>query len=90
MATIQIRIDDSTKSEADSLFNSLGLDTSTAVRMFISASIENDGIPFPVRHTRERRPNAELREAMEDVRLGRGIHGPFASGEEAVRSMLED
>jgi DNA-damage-inducible protein J len=49
MATIQIRVDDSIKSAADSLFSSLGLDTSTAVRMFLSASLERSGLPFSVR-----------------------------------------
>jgi hypothetical protein len=39
---------------------------------------------------RYRKPNAELREAMEDVRLNRSLHGPFATAEDAVRSMLED
>ena len=33
MATLQIRIDDSLKSQADLLFSSLGLDTSTAVQI---------------------------------------------------------
>jgi len=33
MATIQVRIDDNLKSEADTLFTSLGLDTTTAVRI---------------------------------------------------------
>ena len=90
MATIQIRIDDSMKAAADSLFGSLGLDTSTAVRMFLSAAIDSDGIPFPIRRGRERTPNAELREAMEDTRLRRNLHGPFATGDEAVRSMMEE
>jgi len=90
MATIQIRVDDSLKAAADALFNSLGLDTSTAVRIFLSAAIENEGIPFAVRHGRGRSPNAELREAMEDVRLQRNLHGPFSSANEAVSSMLED
>ena len=90
MATIQIRVDNSMKSAADVLFSKLGLDTSTAVRMFLSASIEESGIPFPVKRVRERIPGAELREAMEDVRLGRNLHGPFTTAEEAVRSMLDD
>ena len=90
MATIQIRVDDNMKAEADSLFAVLGLDTSTAVRMFIAAAIEHDGIPFKIKRTGGRRPNAELREAMEDSRLGRNLHGPFATAEEAVRSMLEE
>ena len=90
MATIQIRLDDNMKAEADSLFTSLGLDTSTAVRMFISAALEYDGIPFAVKRAAERKPNAELFEAMEDIRLGRNLYGPFATAEEAVRSMLVD
>ena len=87
MATIQIRVDDATKAEADSLFASLGLDTSTAVRMFLSASIKEDGIPFPVKRCKY---NSETLEAMEDSRLRRNLVGPFASAEDAVRSMLED
>jgi DNA-damage-inducible protein J len=49
MATIQVRVDESTKNAADSLFTSLGLDTSTAVRMFIASAVEYRGIPFSVR-----------------------------------------
>jgi DNA-damage-inducible protein J len=90
MATIQIRIDDETKAAADALFSSLGFDTSTATRMFIAAALEHDGIPFSVRRTSVKKPNPELREAMEDVRLGRNLHGPFKTAEEAVRSMMED
>ena len=89
MATIQIRIDDTMKAEADSLFSTLGLDTSTAVRIFIAAALENDGIPFAVKRVSERKPNAELREAMEDIRLSRNLHGPYSSAEEAVHSMLD-
>lgn len=48
MATLQICVDDHTKDVADALFGSLGLDTSTAVRMFITASIYHRGIPFTV------------------------------------------
>lgn len=53
MATIQVRVDDSTKAAADSLFASLGLDTSTAVRMFIAAAVDSRGIPFDVKKTRK-------------------------------------
>jgi DNA-damage-inducible protein J len=49
MATIQIRVDDNIKKAADNFFSDLGLDTSTAVRMFISAALEKDGLPFQVR-----------------------------------------
>ena len=90
MATIQVRVDDITKAEADSLFSDLGLDTSTAVRMFIAASLDNNGLPFLVKRSGNRKPNAELREAMDDARMGRNLYGPYATADEAVRSMLED
>ena len=90
MATIQVRVDDTIKTAADTLFTSLGLDTSTAIRMFLSAALDHDGLPFSVKHRKERIPNRELREAMEDVRLRRNIHGPYATAEEAVFSMLKD
>ena len=48
--TIQVRVDDQLKDSADMLFSSLGLDTATAVRMFLVASMEAGGIPFIVRH----------------------------------------
>ena len=87
MATIQVRVDDRTKEAADTLFSSLGLDTSTAVRMFLSASLANDGIPFAVKH---REPNADMLEAITDTRKRRNLHGPYKSAEEAVAAMLSD
>ena len=87
MATIQIRVDDRTKTAVDSLFSSLGLDTSTAVRMFLAASLENDGLPFPVKR---RAVQPDLLEAIEDTRLRRNLHGPFKNAEAAVASMMEE
>ncbi|MDR0882715.1 MAG: type II toxin-antitoxin system RelB/DinJ family antitoxin [Candidatus Adiutrix sp.] len=87
MATIQIRVDDTMKAAAENLFGSLGLDTSTAVRMFLSAALEIDGLPFAVKH---RRPKADLLKAVEDTRLHRNLAGPFDTVDEAMKSLLED
>ncbi len=87
MATLQVRIDDTLKAQADTLFSSLGLDTSTAIRIFLNASVENDGIPFSVQHKTV--PDSLL-EAIYDSRLRRNLNGPFNSAEEAVASMLEN
>ena len=43
---LQVRIDDETKNKASELFNALGLDLSTAVRIFLLKSIAVGGIPF--------------------------------------------
>ena len=75
MATLQIRIDDSLKKQADTLFSSLGLDTSTAIRIFLNAAIENAGIPFSVRH---KTISDSLQEAVNDSRFRRNLNGPEA------------
>lgn len=48
MATslLQVRIDDSLKNEAAQVFDRLGIDTSTAVRMFLKRAVLENGIPF--------------------------------------------
>ena len=48
MATtlLQVRIDDSLKDEAARVFEGLGIDTSTAVRMFLKRAVLENGIPF--------------------------------------------
>lgn len=86
MATLQIRVDDSLKQAADALFSSLGLDTSTAVRIFLNAAVENEGIPFSVRH---RTPSPSLQEAIHDSRSRQNLNGPFDTAEGATEAMLE-
>ncbi len=48
MATslLQVRIEDSLKDEAAQVFERLGIDTSTAVRMFLKRAVMENGIPF--------------------------------------------
>ena len=48
MATslLQVRVEDSLKDQAAALFESLGIDTSTAVRMFLKRAVMENGIPF--------------------------------------------
>ncbi len=87
MATLQIRIDDNLKKNSDTLFAGLGLDTPTAVRIFLSAAQEYNGFPFPIKH---RTPSAESLEAIDDARNHRNLFGPFQTAEEAVAAMLEE
>lgn len=87
MATLQIRIDDELKQNSDALFSGLGLDTPTAVRIFLTAAQEYDGFPFPINH---RQMSVESREAVEDARLHRNLYGPYNTAEDAVSAMLEE
>ena len=44
MATLQMRVDDDLKKKSDDLFQSLGMDTSTAIRIFLTFAIEHKEI----------------------------------------------
>ena len=48
MATslLQVRVEDSLKDQAAVVFENLGIDTSTAVRMFLKRAVMENGIPF--------------------------------------------
>jgi DNA-damage-inducible protein J len=53
MAQVNIRIDDTLKDQADSLFEELGMNMSTAVNVFIRETLRRGGIPFKVSTERD-------------------------------------
>ena len=67
MATslLQVRVEDSLKSEAATIYEDLGIDLSTAVRMFLKRSVMEQGIPFSMKlgDDSERRAFAAMKEA---------------------------
>lgn len=83
--TIQLRVDDFLKSAADELFTSLGLDTSTAIRIFLTMAVESGGLPFEVRN-----PNLSLKQAMNDVLNKKNLSKPYKTAKDAINAMLED
>ena len=46
---MKIEIDDKVKKDADKLFKELGLDTNTAINIFLKQSINKRAIPFRVK-----------------------------------------
>lgn len=47
-SVVQIRIDDSLKQKVSKIYENLGLDLTTATRMFYTRSIQVGGLPFSV------------------------------------------
>lgn len=65
MAIVQFRVDDELKKQATEVFENLGIDLSTAMRMFLKKSVMCNGIPFLVFNQNE--PDDYL-EAMQLLR----------------------
>lgn len=49
MSTIAIRVDDKLKEEATAVYKELGLDMSTAVKLFLTQSVLTRSIPFDLK-----------------------------------------
>ena len=62
-STIQIRVDDDLKKKSDNLFRELGTDTTTAIRMFLTQAVANNGFPFEIKRV-EHNPYAAMSEEM--------------------------
>ena len=45
---VNVKVDKDLKSNCDELFDSLGLDTETAINIFLTASLHHMGIPFHI------------------------------------------
>ena len=67
MAIIQFRVDDNLKAEATSVFEQLGLDLSSAMRMFLKRSVDVKGIPFPMVLEQEAHKASEARALMREM-----------------------
>ena len=51
-STIQVRVDDDLKTKSDALFKDLGTDTTTAIRIFLTQAIAENGFPFEIKRTK--------------------------------------
>ena len=62
---LNIRTDKSIKEQSEEIFKELGLTLSTAINMFLKATIRENGIPFDLKLNT---PNKETKEAIEEGR----------------------
>lgn len=47
-SVIQVRVDEVLKTQATKIYSDLGIDISTAIRMFLKRTVLEKGIPFPM------------------------------------------
>lgn len=66
-STIHIRVDDETKAKAVRALEAMGLDVSTAVRIYLARIGAEQRLPFELRV-----PNAVTQEAISELEGGRG------------------
>lgn len=65
MSQIAVRVDDQLKKEATAIFNELGLDMSTAVKLFLKQSVLTKSIPFKI--SLDEYSKEEVEQAKKDI-----------------------
>ncbi len=86
MATtnLNVRVDEDVKRDVEEILDEIGLNMSTAINVFLKRVVREKGIPFEMRIER---PNAETIAAIEDIKNGRNLIGPFDSVEEMMEAL---
>jgi DNA-damage-inducible protein J len=59
---VQARIEPQLKQKAEKLFEELGLNATTAIRLFYTHAVEHNGIPFAVK-----KPSRSLKAAIKEM-----------------------
>ena len=59
MATINLRVDEGLKKDAENIFSELGLGMTSAITIFLKAVVRNNGIPFSLEIPNKNPPKVE-------------------------------
>jgi DNA-damage-inducible protein J len=68
-ATIQVRVDEPTKTQAKNVFNMLGMSLSEGICLFLRQVVMHQGLPFEVKI-----PNALTAKTLEESEKGIDLH----------------
>ena len=72
MTTIQFRVDNQTKKNTKKILDDLGMDMSTAIKLYLRQIIRQKGIPFPLRTSNDLtiQEENEILQAAEEAKRG--------------------
>lgn len=73
--TLNVRVEEELKKQADALFAELGLNMSSALNVFLHEAVRYGGIPFVIRIEK---PNASTHSAINDVNKKRNLSDSFS------------
>lgn len=88
---MQIRVDENLKKEADKLFADLGLDTTTAVRIFLKTCLRKKGLPFRVQRQKSvKEPEEEAFYSEENVAILKAGYEALKNGKGMVKELIDE
>jgi len=91
-SSVQVRLDESLKKEAEIVFENLGVDAPTAIRMFFKRVVATRSIPFALEESPYVFSKAEEEEMVQAYKESfdpENLDGPFHSAEDAISFLRE-
>ncbi|HEL1541408.1 TPA: type II toxin-antitoxin system RelB/DinJ family antitoxin [Streptococcus suis] len=89
-ANINLRIEPSTKAQAEALFNSFGISVTDAINIFLNTSIMEGGFPFQIKQPRYNRDTELAIEEARQIMAGKLEAQSFNNVSELFASLDED
>ncbi|PJC37478.1 type II toxin-antitoxin system antitoxin, RelB/DinJ family [Candidatus Peregrinibacteria bacterium CG_4_9_14_0_2_um_filter_53_11] len=91
MSTIQIRIDEKTKKQAKKVLDTIGMDMSSAIKVYLKQVVITQGIPFQLltENGLTIQQEQEILKASEEAKRGVNVSGPFETAEDLIKDLKE-
>lgn len=83
MAQINFRVDDHLKEEAVEVFNELGLDLTTGIKIYLTKVVKEQGIPFEMIVK-----NDDLSQSIKE--MDNGDYKTFSTKEALMKDLLDE
>lgn len=83
-SSVQVRLDEDLKKDAERIFENLGVDAPTAIRMFFKKVVATRSIPFALEespYTFSKEEETEILQAAEESLNPENLDGPFDTTE---------
>jgi len=87
MTTIQIRIDEKTKRKAKKVFNKMGLDVSSGIKLYLTRVAQDEVMPFVIR-TENGYTHEQERQLVREVTYAEKHGKRYATAREAFDDIL--
>jgi DNA-damage-inducible protein J len=88
--TLSIRLDQNLKRDSQKVFKKLGMDISSATKIFLTQVVNTESIPFKIRTVNGFTPEFELDilEELKDIKDNPQNYKKYKSGKELVSDIL--
>lgn len=92
MATtlVQVRVDEDLKNQATSVYDALGMDLSTAVRIFLKRSVMMNGVPFSMTLSNGETKAEKAAKALRDLRLEAQKNGTSEMSLDEINAEIDE